>query len=66
LLINTVILAQVAFTRLKDKQEKLMKGEKVDSILPNINLSSGYVIGVLENTLRAIGSLQKALAFFFL
>jgi hypothetical protein len=66
LLINTVILAQVAFARLKDKQEKLMKGEKVDSILPNINLSSGYAIGVLGNTLKAIRCLQKALAFFFL
>lgn len=42
-----------------------MKGEKVNSILPNINLSSGYAIGVLGNTLRAIGSLQRVLAFFF-
>jgi hypothetical protein len=42
-----------------------MKVEKVDSILPNINLSSGYAIGILGNTLRAIGSLRKALAFFF-
>jgi carbon starvation protein CstA len=60
LLLNIIILAQVAFRRLNEKQEKLMKGEKTDSIIPNINISTGYAIGVLGNTLRALGSLQRA------
>lgn len=60
LLINVIILAQIAFTRLRNKQEELMKGEETSSIVPNINLSAGYAIGVMGNTLRAIGSLQRA------
>jgi uncharacterized protein YacL len=60
LLINIIILAQIAFTRLREKQEKLMKGEKTDSISPNINLSAGFLIGVLGNLFRAIGALQRS------
>jgi hypothetical protein len=37
-----------------------MKCDKTDSIIPNVNLAAGYAIGVLGNTLRAIGALQKA------
>lgn len=60
LLINIAILAQIAFIRLREKQEQIIKGEKTDSIIPNINLVTGLGIGVLGNTLRAIGALQRA------
>lgn len=59
LLIALIIRGINASINLREKQEKLIKGEKVDSIIPNLYITSGYVIGIIGNSLRLIGNLIR-------
>jgi hypothetical protein len=59
LLIALIIRGRNASINLRDKQAKLIKGEKVDSIIPNIYITSGYALGILGNSLRLLGNLIR-------
>jgi hypothetical protein len=59
LLIALVIRGRISFIKLKEKQEKLVKGETSDSIIPDIYISSGYAMGIIGNSLRLIGNILR-------
>ncbi|WP_163195563.1 hypothetical protein [Clostridium thermarum] len=60
LLISLIIRGGNAFVRLYENQEQLMKGEEVNSIIPNIYTTSGFALGIMGNTLRLVGALMRA------
>jgi hypothetical protein len=59
LLIALIIRGRIANLRLEEKKESLVKGEKADSITPDIYITSGYALGILGNALRLIGNLMR-------
>ena len=60
LFLNTIILANNAFVRLYKKKQDIINGKETDSIVPNINISTGFIFGIIGNSLRLLGALQKA------
>lgn len=60
LFLNTIILANNAFVRLYKKKQDIINGKETDSIVPNINISTGFIFGIIGNSLRLLGSLQRA------
>jgi hypothetical protein len=59
LLIALIIRGRIANFRLEEKKESLSKGEKADSITPDIYINSGYALGILGNALRLVGNLMR-------
>ncbi len=58
--ITSLMLAQIAAARLKERQINLQPGRTTGSIIPNINIAAGTMLSVLGNILRVIGTQQRA------
>ncbi|GEM_PF-6903458 len=56
----SVIFAQVAAARLREREINLQAGITTGSIIPNINMTTGSVLSVLGNILKVIGTQQRA------
>jgi hypothetical protein len=59
LLISLIIRGKNATISLSEKQQKQAQGEKVDSIVPDTYIASGFVVGIIGNILRLIGNVMN-------
>jgi hypothetical protein len=60
LLAASLILSQIAITRLKEREIDLQTGITTPSIVPNINITIGSMLSVLGNIFKSIGTQQRA------
>ena len=56
----SIILAQIAAERLRERQINIQAGRTTGSIIPNIDITAGTMVSVLGNILRVIGTQQRA------
>lgn len=60
LLAASLILGQVAYARLRERETDLQSGISTTSIIPNINITTGSMISILGNIFKATGTQQRA------
>lgn len=58
-LLSNIILGEVAFARLKELQDSIEAGTSTLSIIPNLNISTGYSFTILGNMFKSLGAFQR-------
>lgn len=58
-LINNLILTFLAFTRLKQRENSIREGTTTLSLVPNINISIGSLLGLIGSVFLTTGAIQN-------
>jgi hypothetical protein len=59
-LLANIMLGKIAFTRLLQRERMFISGEDKRSILPNVNISRGFLLVILGDALITLGTFQRA------
>jgi hypothetical protein len=58
-LLSNAILENIAYTRLIEREQTIEAGTAQGTIIPNINITTGFRITLLGNSIKLIGAIQR-------
>ena len=58
-LLSNTILEDIAYTRLIEREQNIETGTAQGTIIPNINITTGYRVTLLGNSIKLIGAIQR-------